>query len=211
MALLINEAGSDVHRGSPLIAAAASSEPGRLEMARYLVGVGAPLDSLQHSDDERCFQNFRVIGLGTALHAAVRNDRREMCALLLELGADRTVRDTKGQTALDLAREMGLWEVGRLLLDEAGELVEVDEREEERKWEEAVGGMETLSEDEDEDDEIEIDGSGEWKEEEEEEDAAEPEGMRKGGLAASAASQRRFEDGLFQWDARPKSTRQIAL
>ena len=201
MALLINEAGGDVHRGSPLIAAAASSEPGRLEMARYLVGAGAPLNALQHSDDERRFKTYRAIGLGTALHASVRNDRREMCALLLDLGADKNVRDTKGRTALDLAREMGLWEVGRLLLDEVGELVEVDEREEERKWEEAVKGMEMGSEDEDDDDEIGFDDSGES---EEQDDATEPEGIGEGRLAAPAASQRCFEEGLFQWDASPR-------
>ena len=110
-----------------------------------------------------------------------------MCKLLLELGANRTVEDSRGRTPLDLAREMGLWEVGRLLLDEKGELVEVDEREEERRWEEAVEGMEAQNE------EDEIDDDGEWGVDD----------------RPAPAEQMHFEEGLFQWDARPKKARVV--
>lgn len=184
MKLLIDaDAGGDVRKGSPLVVAAASSNSGRLSMARYLVAIGASLNALQHEDDESRFKTFSSTGLGTALHATVRWDRREMCALLLELGVDKTVKDTLGRTPLDLAREMGRWEVGRLLLDEQGELVEASERKEELNYEREVEGREEESEDEDDEEDIE------W----ETDDGAEPEVVSEGQSALT--SQMQFEEG----------------
>jgi len=40
----------------------------------------------------------------TPLHKAARSGRLTACQLLIENGADRTVQNGKGQTALDLAR-----------------------------------------------------------------------------------------------------------
>ena len=41
---------------------------------------------------------------GTPLHVAVSFGRDELCLLLLELGADRTIRNEENETALDCAR-----------------------------------------------------------------------------------------------------------
>ena len=42
-----------------------------------------------------------------ALHHAARNNRRETARVLLERGADRTIKDTKGNTAAGFARQKG--------------------------------------------------------------------------------------------------------
>lgn len=59
-------------------------------------------------------------GLGDLLRWAARQDRRELVALLLRRGADTTLADEQGATALDLARQHGNDEVARILAGRTG-------------------------------------------------------------------------------------------
>lgn len=54
-------------------------------------------------------------GLGTPLHSAVESNRIAIAAALLGHGAERGKEDTKGRTALEMARESGLREMVKLL------------------------------------------------------------------------------------------------
>lgn len=52
---------------------------------------------------------------GTALHAAVTANQIEAVALLLELGADRTIRNEAGETPFEKARTYGFNQIANLL------------------------------------------------------------------------------------------------
>jgi ankyrin repeat protein len=51
----------------------------------------------------------------TPLHGAAQNGQLEMVQLLLEHGADPSMRDTAGRSPLDFAREGGYTEVSEIL------------------------------------------------------------------------------------------------
>jgi len=46
---------------------------------------------------------YRVTGIGTALHEVARTGRPELAAILLQQEADVSIRDSCGQTALEVA------------------------------------------------------------------------------------------------------------
>jgi ankyrin repeat protein len=54
-------------------------------------------------------------GRGTALHEAARAGQVAVAKILLQVGADRSIRDPEGKTALELAEASGHDEVARLL------------------------------------------------------------------------------------------------
>lgn len=68
--------------------------------------------------DAHNLRRFRIMsrsGLGTPLHSAVTSNRIAIAAALLEHGAERGKEDSKGRTALEMARELGLGEMIKLL------------------------------------------------------------------------------------------------
>src|SRR5439155_790477 len=72
---------------------------GRLEMAKLLLEKGADID-------------YRMKASGhTALSSA--SDREQIVELLLSKGADVTIKDEDGFTALDRAREWRQWRLKR--------------------------------------------------------------------------------------------------
>ena len=95
----------------------AEDEPGRLEVVRYLVGCGAPIDAydMQFSDHNRCMSLILIKGKLTALHHAARAGKTDMVALLLHIGANRNLTTFAEKTALELAIENGHEEVALLL------------------------------------------------------------------------------------------------
>ena len=95
----------------------AEDEPGRLEVVRYLVGCGAPVDAydMQFSDPKRCVSLMLIKGRLTALHHAARAGKADMVALLLHIGANRNLTTFAEKTALELAIENGHEEVASLL------------------------------------------------------------------------------------------------
>ena len=54
-------------------------------------------------------------GMGTPLHAAIDHGNTKVVAYLLKCGADDSVRDTLGRTALELAQSKGFDHVIKLL------------------------------------------------------------------------------------------------
>ena len=104
--------GADARCGSPLHHAARSPVPGRLAVLACLLEAGAALDALESADHPRRFRTWSPRGLGTPLHAAAKAARVAMVGALLAKGADRSVRDTRGRTPLELAEE---WEHGRIV------------------------------------------------------------------------------------------------
>ncbi|MGC4056344.1 MAG: ankyrin repeat domain-containing protein [Paludibaculum sp.] len=70
-----------------------ASAAGHLNVVKYLVNAGAPV-------------NYQERSLGrNALMSAVKMDHPSVVSYLLKCGADRTLPDKAGRTALDMARE----------------------------------------------------------------------------------------------------------
>ena len=85
-------------RGSGALQIAA--EYGRAAMIAYLIEKGADVNEVPENDpcDPRELEN------GAALHAAARANRPEVVKMLLESGAHPSMKNQRGESALDIAR-----------------------------------------------------------------------------------------------------------
>jgi ankyrin repeat protein len=95
------------------------------EAAKYLVGAGSDVFSVARDGQSpaeialgRGVTAVRAVFSGkaivardssgnTILHYAARNGNRDLASLLLELGADRSIRNTAGESAADIANRWG--------------------------------------------------------------------------------------------------------
>jgi ankyrin repeat protein len=95
----------------------AVGESGRLEVVKYLAGLGAPIDAydMQSCDHYKWPSMVLLKGKMTALHHAAKAGKRGMTALLLELGADKSPKNFAEKTALDLAVEHGHEDIVHML------------------------------------------------------------------------------------------------
>ncbi|KAJ5595419.1 ankyrin [Penicillium hispanicum] len=93
-----------------------AAERGRLEVMQWLLEQRAfPVNQREHEYDVELFQDRRSNGLGTALHAAVKENCAVSVDFLLKQGIDATVPDSLGHTALDRANEGAKQEIVFLL------------------------------------------------------------------------------------------------
>jgi len=120
MIKLLMEHGLRVEATDAVVYAAighANGEPDRLEVAAYLLGLGAPINAWdrQFLDLEKCYSMVALKGGLCALHHAAKAGNADMVALLLQAGADRSRRSLDQKTALDLAVENGHEDAAALL------------------------------------------------------------------------------------------------
>ena len=110
--------GGDPRKGSLLQMAARRRAPGRLAIIEFLVDSGASINALEFADCPRDFDTYSGRGLGTALHAAVKSEQKTSIVALLAKGARKDIKDTKGRTPMDLAKEWDLRGIVELLEDQ---------------------------------------------------------------------------------------------
>jgi len=93
-------------RGSGAIVLA--GEAGKTEMVRFLLDNGADINEVGVEDptDDRSDGD-----VGSALHKAIENGHVDTALLLIESGADVSLKNARGQTARDLAEKCGQTEV----------------------------------------------------------------------------------------------------
>ncbi|KAL9111606.1 MAG: hypothetical protein Q9187_007899, partial [Circinaria calcarea] len=115
--------GGDVGRTGALHGAATAGRPGRVDVLAYLLDCGAPIDAIDR-EDHKSFHYFSAMGLGTALHCAAQCGHKDEAAFLLERGADRDAKDTRGRTPQELAEKHQREEVVKLLSEWASASVE---------------------------------------------------------------------------------------
>ena len=79
----------------------AAADRGQDNMVRYLLSRGADVDDMISP------WSLREAG-GSALHEAVGNGHVDVVDTLLSAGANVSLRDTKGRTAMEIAKEKGM-------------------------------------------------------------------------------------------------------
>ena len=101
------------------VKAQVSNIPGRLEIVECLLDNGASIDAyaFQYAPDPSM---VAIKGRETGLILAVRGNKIDMVELLLERGADRSLRVgmsrlTKDETVLDIAEQIGYKDIIKLL------------------------------------------------------------------------------------------------
>lgn len=82
---------------------------GRTDMILQLLQHGVDINEI--SDNDEMMDAERAVGLGTALHEAAKNGQKAVVELLLEKGANPTLKDSLGKMALDLAKDKHHYDV----------------------------------------------------------------------------------------------------
>lgn len=112
--LMLNS-GGDVQKGQ-LLQYAIFRVTELNDVISLLVDIGAPLNATMHQDIDT-LTRFWPMSLGTPLHVAAELGKTDVIRHLITLGADTSVKDARGRTAVEWARELNQEEVVRLLED----------------------------------------------------------------------------------------------
>ncbi|MCJ1244983.1 hypothetical protein MMC30_002184 [Trapelia coarctata] len=104
--------GGDLRNSNALHIVTRTSRRGSLEMLGYLLDRGADVNKIEWSHSDSRFNTVEARlnngdGYGTALHLAARDGDEEKLLFLLSRGADRSVHDTLGRTAWEIAEDSG--------------------------------------------------------------------------------------------------------
>jgi ankyrin repeat protein len=86
-----------------------------IEVLQMLVCKGASVNEIQYSEHLDSWNHEHFKGLGTPLHRAVELGKGDVVQYLLQIGADRGIKDTKGRTPWDIATEVGDADLIRIL------------------------------------------------------------------------------------------------
>lgn len=108
--------GADVQKGEPL-QHAIDRETDIVEVLSLLLEKGAPLNKTMYQNDYQSWRLYFFMGLGTPLHKAADQGKVDAVQYLLGQGADTTIKDARGWTALDYARDSNHPDVVKLLED----------------------------------------------------------------------------------------------
>lgn len=80
------------------------------------------INGVFYCDDPFSYELQKVTGLGTALHEVAKMGQRDVAELLLQIGTDISIRDSRGNTALETAEQYGNHPVADLLRRAENEL-----------------------------------------------------------------------------------------
>lgn len=94
--------GGDIRRGQ-LLHHAIERESDTVEVLRLLVEQGTPINA-SVCEDYPSWALFYFMGLGTALHKAVELGKVDAVRYLIGEGADPSIKDSKGRTAIECAQ-----------------------------------------------------------------------------------------------------------
>lgn len=87
--------------------AAESEAEGRLEIIEFLLDQGADIDAIKWKHHQFSYECWERAWLGTALNHAVLGGFKDRVELLLRRGARIDIKNSLGQTPLDVARDFG--------------------------------------------------------------------------------------------------------
>ncbi|KAL8919693.1 MAG: hypothetical protein Q9208_006646 [Pyrenodesmia sp. 3 TL-2023] len=112
---LLRKHGGSVNHGV-FQAAASSIERGRIEVLEFLLDEGALIDEVEYEWDPEIFKKNWARVFGTALHHAAKGGNEEVVDFLLLNGARQDIKDSKGKTPVEYAREKGHDKIAAILV-----------------------------------------------------------------------------------------------
>ncbi|KZF20702.1 ankyrin repeat protein [Xylona heveae TC161] len=101
---LLFDRGGDIGKGQLIHHAVERNDGYAVEVIQLLLQKGAVLNARMYENHPPSWNLQFFKGLGTALHRAAELGKSDVVSFLLQQGADISVRDSKGRTALDCAR-----------------------------------------------------------------------------------------------------------
>lgn len=107
---LIISRGGDVQKGQ-LLHHAIECQSDTIEVLRLLLEKGAPINSTMYENHYPSWALFHFMGLGTALHKASELGKADVVQYLIGEGANQSIKDANGRTAMDCAQMSNQWEV----------------------------------------------------------------------------------------------------
>jgi ankyrin repeat protein len=81
--------------------------PENVDIVRFLLDIGAPIDAIEYEHDPWLAANYQAFNRGSAINHAVVDCSEDMVELLLSRGARTDIVDMNGNTCLDLVRKYG--------------------------------------------------------------------------------------------------------
>lgn len=106
--------GGDVQRGE-LLQNAIERSVDTVEVLKLLIYRGAPLNMTIYENHQASSRLYPFMELGTPLHKTTTMGKTDVVRYLLERGADVTIKNTKGYTAVECAARAGFTEVVEIL------------------------------------------------------------------------------------------------
>ncbi|KAJ5702733.1 hypothetical protein N7488_010281 [Penicillium malachiteum] len=95
--------GGDVKKGQ-LLHHAIERRSETIEVLKMLIENGAPINATMYQDHYPSWRLFYFMGLGTPLHKATELGKVDVVRYLLSEGADVTIKDANGRTAMECAQ-----------------------------------------------------------------------------------------------------------
>lgn len=103
--MLFDYGRGDVHQGQLLHNAVWRKGPESevVRLVELLLSKGASINEVQYSKHAPSYALRSPFGLGTPLHYAVEQNKLDVVSCLLENGADPTIANSRGKTALEVS------------------------------------------------------------------------------------------------------------
>ncbi|KAI5366170.1 Putative ankyrin repeat-containing domain superfamily [Septoria linicola] len=99
--------GGNVNEGQLLHYAMWRQQADRSAVVKYILQQGADINALMYRDHRESFVHREPFGIGAPLHEAAAAGDVEVIKLLLDNGADKSVRDTRGRLPYERAQQEG--------------------------------------------------------------------------------------------------------
>lgn len=112
---ILFDRGGDLKQGQLLHHAVLREGPDDLELVGLLLDIGLPINEIQYQNCPQTFEECYAFALGTPLHYAAEKGKPELVSLLLQRGADPSLKNTKGRTGLETAIFLQKTEVASIL------------------------------------------------------------------------------------------------
>jgi ankyrin repeat protein len=112
--------GGNITYGQLLHNAVLREGPDALLLVDLLLRKGASINEIQYQNHPRAFAEQSAFALGTPLHYAVKLAREDLVVFLINHGAELSIRDTRGRTALDIADARNMVKISQIIHDGLG-------------------------------------------------------------------------------------------
>ena len=112
---ILFERGGDIKQGQLLHNAVFREGPDDVELVGLLLDMGLSINEIQYENHPQAFGELYAFALGTPLHYAAEENKPALVSFLLEKGADPSIKNTKGRTALQAAKFLQRFEVVSIL------------------------------------------------------------------------------------------------